>query len=174
MIQYDDLLKKGFSKKEAKKTIDIIEKAKEIKSPKVRLLDTVVYWAILIVAIIGNMIISIILIPFLLAFKKIPLYFTIIILAAMFGFLFDQLIKDIENLENKHQIMAWVFIPSLAIINTYYMASFANHITETLKLPLALNSPILISITYVIAFILPYLFRYIYISLTTQQYNRTF
>jgi hypothetical protein len=118
-----------------------------------------IYWVLLIVAIIGNLVISIALIPFLLAFKKIPLYFTIVILAAMFGYLFDQLIKDIENLENKHQIIAWAFIPALAIVNTYYMTSFANHVTNTLSLPFALHSPILISITYVIAFILPYTIR---------------
>lgn len=156
MINYPDLLKKGFSKKEAQKTIDIIKEAEEKKSPKIRFADTVIYWILLVVAIIGNMIISIILIPFLLAFKKLPLYVTIIILAAAFGFLFDQLIRNIEHLKNKHHVVAWIFIPALAVIDTYYMTSFANHLTETLKLPLSLNSPLLISIIYVVAFILPY------------------
>ena len=156
MIEYHDLLKKGFSKKEAKKTLDIIQKAKENKSTKIKFLDALLYWFLLIVAIIGNAVISIILIPFLLAFKKIPLYFTIFILAAMFGLLFDQLIRSIENLENKHYIIAWIFIPALAIINTYYMTSFTNHLTETLELSVTYHSPILISITYVVAFILPY------------------
>jgi len=157
MIDYDSLLEKGFSKKEAQKTVDIIKKAKEKKSQKIKFLDSIIYWILLIVAIIGNMVISIILIPFLLAFKKIPLYFTIIILAAMFGLLFDQLIKDIENLENKHQVIAWVFIPALAVINTYYMTSFTNHLTETFKLPISFHSPLLISIIYVAAFISPYI-----------------
>jgi len=112
---------------------------------------------LLIVALTGNLIISIILIPFLLAFKKIPLYFTIIILASMFGFLFDQLIRDIKDLENKHHIIAWIFIPAVAIIDTYYMTSFSNHLTEALNLPLALHSPLLVSTTYVLAFILPYI-----------------
>ena len=157
MINYNDLLKKGFSKKDAKKTIDIIQKAEERKSPKIKFLDSIIYWFILIVAIIGNLIISILLIPFLLAFKTLPLYLIIFILAVMFGFLFSQLIKDIENLERKHHIIAWAFIPALAVINTYYMTSFANHLTETLKLPLTQHSPLLISVTYVFAFILPYI-----------------
>ena len=156
MIEYNDLLKKGFSKKEAKKTVDIIKKAKEKKSFRIRFLDSIVYWILLIIAIIGNLVISIILIPFLLTFKKIPLYFIIAVLAAMFGFLFDQLIRDIENLEHKHYIVAWFFIPALAVINIYYMTSFTNYLTETLELPLALNSPLWISIAYVFAFILPY------------------
>ncbi len=157
MIEYNDLLKKGFSKQEAKRTIEIIKSAEEKKSVKIRFLDSIIYWFLLFVAIIGNLIISILLIPFLLAFKTIPLYFIIFILALMFGFLFNQLIKDIEYLEKKHHIIAWIFIPSLAVINTYYMASFTNHLTKTLKLPLAMHSPLFISITYVSAFILPYL-----------------
>ena len=157
MVEYNDLLKKGFSKKEAKRTVDIIQKAKEKKSSKIKFLDAIVYWVLLMVALIGNLVISIILIPFLLAFKKIPLYLTIVVLASLFGFLFDQLIRDIENLESKHHVIAWVFIPALAVINTYYMVSFANHLTETLKLPLTLHSPLLISVTYVFAFTLPYM-----------------
>lgn len=157
MIDYTRLLEKGFSKNEAKRTIDIIKKAEEKKSKKIKFLDATIYWVLLIVAIIGNMVLSIILIPFLLAFKKIPLYFIIILLAMLFGFLFDQLIRDIENLENKHIITAWIFIPALAIINTYYMASFTNHLTNTLGLPLAIHSPIIISITYVFAFTVPYI-----------------
>lgn len=157
MVEYIDLLKKGFSKKEAKKTVDIIQTAKEKKSSKIKFLDSIIYWVLLFVAIIGNIVISMILIPFLLTFKKIPLYFIIIILAAMFGFLFDQLIRDIEHLERRHHIVAWVFIPALAVINTYYMTSFTNHLTETLKLSLIIHSPLLISIIYVFAFTLPYI-----------------
>jgi len=157
MIEYVGLLEKGYSKKEAKRTIDVIQKAKERKSLKIKFLDAVIYWVLLAVAIIGNMIISVILMPFLLTFKKIPLYGTVIILATMFGFLFDQLIRDIENLENKHHIIAWVFIPALAVINTYYMTSFTNHLTETLRLPIEHNSPLLISVTYVGAFMIPYI-----------------
>lgn len=157
MIDYNTLLSRGFSKKEAQRTVDIMQKAEENKSLKIKFLDSFVYWALLVVAIIGNIIISILLIPFLLAFKKVPLYFTIFILAAMFGYLFDQLIRGIETIENKHQIIAWVFIPALAVIDTHYMASFANHLTKALNLPVPFHSPLIISIIYVTAFILPYI-----------------
>ena len=159
MMDYTSLLEKGFSKKEAQRTVDIIQKAKEKKPLNIKFIDSVIYWILLIVAMIGNMVISIILIPFLLAFRKIPLYFIIIILAALFGFLFDQLIRDIENLEKKHHIIAWAFIPSLAVINTYYMTSFTNHLTEVFNLPITSNSPLLVSIVYVAAFISPYILR---------------
>jgi hypothetical protein len=157
MIEYHDLLHKGYSKQEAKRTLEIIEEGKRRKSVKVQFLDAVIYYILLLVAIVGNMVLSIILVPFLLAFRKIPLHFTIFILAAMFGFLFDQLIRDIEHLEKRHEIIAWMFIPSLAVINVYYMTSFTNHLTQTLNLPVALNSPLLVSINYVAAFIFPYI-----------------
>ena len=70
MIEYNDLLRKGFSKKEAQKTVDILQEAEEKKSVKIKFLDSIIYWALLLVAIIGNLVISIILIPFLLAFKS--------------------------------------------------------------------------------------------------------
>lgn len=158
-MDYTSLLERGFSKKEAQRTVDIINKAKEKKPLNIRFIDSIIYWILLVIAIIGNMVISIILIPFLLALKKIPLYFIIIILAALFGFLFDQLIRDIENLEKKHHIIAWAFIPSLAVINTYYMTSFTNHLIKTFNLPLSSNSPLLVSIVYVAAFISPYILR---------------
>lgn len=159
MVTYEELLAKGFSKKEAQHTIDIINRAQQNKHPTVKLLDLILYWVMLIIAIIGNLVISILLVPFLLTFKKAPLYLTIIILAALFGFLFDQLIRDIENLENKHQISAWLFIPAMAIITTYFMVSFLNYVIKTLSLPFVLHPPILISVTYVISFITPFTLR---------------
>ncbi|MBW2989254.1 hypothetical protein KY358_02950 [Candidatus Woesearchaeota archaeon] len=159
MIDYEGLLKKGFSKEEASRTIKILRKAEEQKPSGLRFLDTVIYWVLLIVAIIGNMVIAVILVPFLLTFKRVPLYLTIIILAAMFGFLFDQLIRDIKNLENKHMIVAWAFIPALATINTYYMTSFSNHLTRTFDLALPPHSPVIVSLAYVSAFMLPYILQ---------------
>ncbi|MBU0627810.1 MAG: hypothetical protein KKC75_01360 [Nanoarchaeota archaeon] len=157
MIEYEDLIRKGYSPREAQRTMAIMQSAEQNKPTWVRFFDSITYWALLIVAIIGNLIISIILFPFLLAFKRAPLYITIVILAALFGFLFDQLIRELEHINNTHHIIAWIFIPALAIINTYYMTTFANYITSELALPLAINSPLVISIVYVFAFISPYI-----------------
>ena len=156
MVDYNDLLAKGYTPKEAQRTLEIIRYAKLNKSPRIKSLESFIYWALLLITIVGNLVITILLIPFLLAFKKAPLYITIVLLAAMFGFLFDLLIRDLEHIEHKHHIVAWAFIPALAIISTYYMVSFMNYTTETLKLPFQLHSPILISATYVVSFTIPY------------------
>ena len=157
MIDYDILLKKGFSKNEAKRTIEVIRDAEKAKTTKMRVFDSLVYWILLLVTIVGNLVISIVLVPFLFAFKIIPLYLVIILLAAMFGYLFDRLISDMEHLENRHHLVAWIFIPSLAIINVYYMTSFANYVVRTLELPFPVHSPLFVSAAYVFAFTLPYL-----------------
>ena len=93
------LVEEGWKKRDINKTIRIIEKAKENKHPKIKLLDKTVYWFSLLIAIVGNLIISISLIPVLLALKGQQLYFIIIVLGISFGLLFELLIRTIENLK---------------------------------------------------------------------------
>jgi len=157
MHSYEELLRRGFSKKEALRTINIIKKAEENKTAIIKILDSMVYWLLLLIAIVGNLIISIVLIPFLLVLKPIPLYFVIILLASMFGFLFDQVIRETEHLKLREHILAWLFIPALSVIDTYYMTSFANYLKTTLDIAKGFNSPIYVSILYVCAFIAPYI-----------------
>ncbi|MEA2036454.1 MAG: hypothetical protein U9O94_03030 [Nanoarchaeota archaeon] len=159
MIEYNDLLRKGYSKKEAQRTVDIIKKTKQKKSSLIKFLDSSAYWVLLAVALIGNLVISIILIPFLLTLRKIPLYIIIAVLAALFGFLFHQLIREIEFLESRHYLIAWIFIPIFAVISVYYAVLFTNNLLGSLKLSLAPNSPLIISVIYAFAFILPYTMR---------------
>ena len=52
------LLEQGWNKKDINKTLKIIEKAKKHKHPHIKLLDKIVYWLSLLIAIIGNFIIS--------------------------------------------------------------------------------------------------------------------
>jgi hypothetical protein len=114
---------------------------------------------VLLVALIGNFIISIILIPFMLAIEGIRLIVIISVIGLAFGAFFDILIRDLKNIENKEIIMAGVFLPLLALINVSLMVNFANYIDEKLGLVTGKHNPFLISIVYVVAFVLPYLIR---------------
>ena len=151
---YQKLRAKGWSKADINKAANIINKAEKPK--KIQLLDEVIYWFILVIAIIGNIVISIALVPFLIALKSSFLYLVIILMAITFGFLFDSLIRDIESLEQKHVIIAGLFIPVLALINVFYITHFANYVSQTLNLDNTHN-PFLVSIVYVAGFIAPYL-----------------
>jgi hypothetical protein len=159
----DRLKDKGWTEQDINKAIQIIEAAKEKKPANIRLIDTIVYWIVLIIAIVGNLILSIILIPFLLTLNHLQLYLIICIIAATFGFLFDLLIRDIENLEQQHYIIAGVFIPALAIIDVFFMVQFANHLTRIMKLN-NIQDPYVVGIVYTIAFIAPYLINRLFFS----------
>ena len=146
------LAEKGWAKKDINKAIRIIEKAKKSKHPKIKLLDKAVYWLSFLVAIIGNFIISVALIPFLLESDNARLYLIAIILGVSFGLLFELLVRKIENLTAKHHIFLGIAIPILAVLN--FVIILKN--MESLIGIEAKNNPLGIGIIYSISFILPY------------------
>ena len=111
------LKEKGWSNKDIKKTVKIIQTAKENKNPKIKVLDKLVYWISLIFMLIGNFIITLALIPELIALKGPLLYIVITTLGISFGLLFELLIRSIENLNIKHHLFLGINIPLLVIIN---------------------------------------------------------
>lgn len=145
------LASRGWTKKEINKVLKALRKE---KPRRVQVLDAVIYWAALLVAIVGNIIVSIALVPFLLELKSIFLYFVIVLMALMFGFLFDFLIRDLEVLESRKVVLAGLFIPCLAAINVFYITLFSNYLSEALNLS-NMQNPIVVSALYVVAFITP-------------------
>ena len=160
------LKEKGWTQKEINKALRILGGSKKSKSKTILLLDKIVYWFALILAIVGNIILSVVLIPFLLALKNIHLYPVIIVIAFSFGLLFSILLRDIDGLDKRHHVIAGIFLPCLALINVYVMVNLANYLDKALKTTTTPHSPILISIIYVAFFILPYIF-----NLLTKKYE---
>ena len=91
---YSKLGSKGWSREDLIKANNIFQSAQEKKHHMVKLLDEFIYWFVLIVAIIGNLIVSVVLVPFLLVFHAIFLYGIISVIALTFGFLFIVIIDD--------------------------------------------------------------------------------
>jgi len=146
------LLEKGWKRKDIESAIKIIRHAKKHKHPKIKLLDKAVYWISLAVAIAGNFIISIALMPFLLALNGFRLFLFIIALGASFGLLFELLVRGIENMEAKHHIFLGIIIPVIAAINFII-------VSNNLKMLIGIESPqdpVIVGAVYSIAFILPY------------------
>ncbi|MCH8003221.1 MAG: hypothetical protein IH934_01205 [Nanoarchaeota archaeon] len=154
------LVEKGWSKKDINKTIRIIEKAKKNKHPKIKVLDKFVYWFSLLITMIGNLIISISLIPVLITLKGQQLYLVIITLGFAFGLLFELLIRSIENLEIKHHLFLGIIIPIIAVINFIIIS---NNMKKLIGIESPQN-PIIIGAVYSIAFILPYIFYQIFLK----------
>jgi len=149
----DKLIEKGWKKSDINKTLRIIEQAKKDKHPQIKVLDKFVYWFSLLIAIIGNLLISISLIPVLLALKDAQLYLVIITLGLSFGLLFELLIRSIENLKTKHHLFLGIIVPILTLINFIIVS---NNMKKLIGLENP-QSPVIIGSVYAIAFILPYI-----------------
>jgi hypothetical protein len=153
------LKQKGWTDEDIYKAIAIIERGKQKKPKKSKFFDSLMYWLVLFVALIGNFIISIILIPFLVAMQGVSLYTIIIVIGFAFGAFFDLLIRDIEKIQNKDIIIAGIFLPLLALINVILMVNFSNNLQKAMGLTNIQHNPMIVSIVYVITFVLPYIIR---------------
>jgi len=154
---YDKLKKKGWSDAEIDKAMKILGESRS--APSVRRSTPFLYWAGLFLAVIGNMIMAVTLVPFLVIMQGFSLYFVVALLALVFGSLISVLLHDIEDVDPEHKIMGWLFVPALALINVYIMVRVAGEFRSALFAgitdPATLN-PVLISVTYVICFLIPY------------------
>lgn len=155
------LRQKGWNEADIERALEIMyyqDKAPE----KVQVRATgslLLYWSGLFVAIISNIVLSVVLIPFLISTSGPALYFMIAVLGLAFGFLITVLLRDIEHIDYKHHIIAGLFIPVLAIINVYVMVALSNRIATNISSAGALffqHNPIIISIVYVVSFIAPF------------------
>jgi hypothetical protein len=156
MVDIDTLKKKGWSEEEIKRVTSVFAESPSKKSPTILLIDKVVYWAGLFLAIIGNFAISVLLIPFLILLKSFYLYLSLLFLGIIFGWVFSVLISDIEAVKTGQHIVAWVFIPAIALINVYIMTNLSNHIAGLMQIGSGIHAAPMVSVVYVLAFMFPY------------------
>lgn len=126
-----------------------------VKSPFPRNIDVLLYWMILIISILGNFILSIVLVPFLLTMSGIALYASIFFIAATFGYFFNFILHGIEQLQPQQHVIAGILIPALALINITIITLLSNKLIVLLDLATLFHSPILIGIVYVLGYVLP-------------------
>lgn len=152
------LEKKGWPKKDIEQAMGIIHSEEKKKKHEVFKSsgNRVLYWIALLILLKINFLIAIILIPFLLVLTGLSLYLTIVIIALLFGLIYNFIINDIEHLEQKHHVFAGLAIPIIAIINLSIIVTTSNKISVLLNIPIH-NNPVSVSIVYVIVFILPYI-----------------
>lgn len=150
-IKLEKLRQKGWPEQDIKRAGQVLETTHHHDL----FLSKIVFWSALIVIVFANLIVSLIMIPFLIVFSDWLIYIIIIILAGMIGFLYNFLITDIGYLEKKHHIIAGILIPVIAIANIFAMVFTANKFIATFKLT-NVHNPIIISIIFAVAFILPY------------------
>lgn len=156
----EKLSNKGWNKREIEKTVATLQQAHKKKTNWILWLDELLIWLSIIIAIIGNFVLSVILVPFLLIMTGITLYVTIMILAIAFGIIFTLLLRAVERMEIQRHILTGVFIPVIGLINIYIIARLSNQLITQLQLKTAEHNPALVSMVYIFAFLLPYLLTY--------------
>lgn len=139
----------------AAKTEQILRSAEKAKSAGMRFLDSSIYWILLFLAIIGNFILSVVLVPFLLAFKGLALYFTLFFVGISFGWVFSFILHNIEQLKKNQHIIASVFIPALALINVGIFAMLSNKLIILMNLATPPHNPFFVGAVYVLGYVIP-------------------
>ena len=158
------LRKKGWTEDKIKEAESIIkERDVRDKSASKPHINKLMYWSFMVIAIVGNFMIALVMIPFLLVLNKLYLNSVIIIIGFVFGLLFNSMVIEIENIPRKHHIIAGVIIPLTAFFNMFLMAWIANWISSNMNISFVNENPIVASIFYAVAFIAPFAYS-IFIS----------
>ena len=147
------LKEKGWSEKEILHAEEVLEKTIGYDVQ----LSKIVFWSALVVIIFANVLISLILIPFLIAFKPLFLYGIVVLLGGTIGFLYKFLITDIAHLKKKHHILASILVPFIALANMVVMVLVSNKYAVDFNVEL--QNPWIVAVIFSAAFIIPYLAR---------------
>ncbi len=166
------LAEKGWSKEEINKAANILHgKEDPGKVYFSKQMNPVVYWLTLIVSIIANMVVSVVLIPFMLAVNNtLTLYTIVALLALAFGFFFNLLLTDLEYVDPSHHVIAGIFIPALAVINIIIVINVTTAIDRVLFGAQLEQNALAIGIIYVFSFIAPYLVTRLFDYLETRKH----
>ena len=146
---------KEWSTEFAAKTEQILRNAEARKPIWIKNMDRALYWTLLFLAIIGNFVISVVLVPFLLILKGASLYFSLFFIGISFGWIFSFMLHSMQRLHVEQHIVASVFIPALALINVGIFAVLSNRLIELLKLTTPPHNPFFIGAVYVLGYVLP-------------------
>ncbi len=150
MVKKIELQEKGWSEKEIKEAEALVEEDRKHDSHYAKIL----FWSALLVIIVGNFIVSIVLVPFLLVLNSYILFALVIILGGTIGFLYNFLITDIGHLEKKHHVFAGIVIPLVAVLNLGVVVYATNRFISQLEVANQHN-PWVVSIVFATAVILP-------------------
>lgn len=155
---YERLRQKGWTQEEIAQTLSIMKQSRERRSWLMSWLNRMVFWGALLLLIFGNMLISVVLIPFMLISPPILLYPGLFIIGVTFGSLYTLVIHDIGKIEDTPKIMPELFIPAIALINVYIITVLSNQLALILNLKPGVHAPIFVAVAYVSGFVVPLLY----------------
>ena len=149
-----ELKEKGWSEEEIKKAESLLEKERDHDAH----FSKIVFWSALVVIIFANLLVSLILIPFLIVFNQLIIYPITVLLGGTIGFLYNFLITDIGHLKSKHHLVVGFLVPLIALANMMTMVFVSNKFITEIKINNNLHNPWIIATVFAVAFILPTIF----------------
>ncbi len=124
----------------------------------------ILFWSALLVIVTANVVIALILIPFLIVLTNWLLYILVIVLALVTGFLYNFLITDIGHLESKHHLLAGIALPVLALANMVAVVLVSNRFIADLQVQNQPHNAWVVAALFAVAFIVPYLVDRFFVS----------
>jgi hypothetical protein len=150
-----DLLKKGWSVQEIEHASQIIARAESKKHITVQFFDRSIYWALLFLLVIANIVGAIFFLPFMFTINNFFIFFISGILGFTFGTLFSVLVRDIEKTEHKRYANLKYALLLAAVVNFFLIIGFAKDFGNRSGLSME-SSPILVAVVFLVAYLLPH------------------
>ena len=151
----EKLAEKGWKEDEIEHALSIMKPSESKTVSFQQQANPLMYWLTLIISIIGNFLIAVAIIPFLIVLSDYQLYLVVGLIAISFGAMFNFLISTMEHLDPSHHVIAGVFIPALAAITIFVMVNVANRLSSFFQSPI-IHNPVWVAVIYVIIFSAPY------------------
>lgn len=165
----EQIQKKKWSQKEKQEAINILRSAQKEKTPLIKFFDVISYWVALLIAIAGNFIVSVVIVPLLMTLSGIALYFTLFFVGISFGSLIYTVIQMVEAIDPKKNLIAGLFVVALAVINIYIITGLTNKLELQMGLTTNVQDPILVSVFYAFGYLIPYVFFLVKEQLSKRQ-----
>ncbi len=118
-------------------------------------LNHIFYWTTILVLFLANLFTAMAIIPFILLAFSFDFYLILAALGTFSGYVFTHLIRNIENLDRRHHLLAVLSIPVLAIINLIIVSTSLEGMTKLLGIA-SQKEPLTVSLVYATFFLLPY------------------
>lgn len=112
------------------------------------------FWMTLLVLAVSNLIMVTVTVPLLLFLGQFKII-GFVVLGLFNGYLFYILISKISSLERRHHLAAAIIIPGLSIIDLFIIMNGLGRLSHAFGI-ISNESPIIISIIYIVSFLAPY------------------
>ena len=146
------LTQKNWEHADITKTLQALKQASKQQQASLR--HAMILVSLLVMGV-GNLLVSVLLVPLLLGLQGWFLFGIIVLLGIIMGTLFEILTRSIESLESEHHLLFSMIMPILALASVLFMSVFANDVAFSFGIR-NVHNPFVVAFLYAIAFLAPY------------------